>query len=88
MALLNGTLTFVDKNGDDKSIVRVIENLPEVKIGNHSLNHIMIKSKDIEELHCRIFFNEKINRVCRNFHEHNFCFFSRFSIFFNNGWFL
>lgn len=89
MALINGTLTFVDKNGDDKSIVRVIQNSTEVKIGNHILNDIMIKSEDIEELHCKISFNEKINRVCRNFHEHNFCFFSRFSIFFfNNGWFL
>jgi hypothetical protein len=82
MAGVNGTLTFVDKNGDDKFLIKVIENSTEVKIGSHPSNDIMIKSEDVEELHCKIFCNE-INRVCRNFHEHNFCSFSRFSIFFS-----
>lgn len=58
MARLNGTLTFVDKNGEDKSIVRVIEDLPEIKFGNHLSNDILIKSEDVEELHCKIIFNE------------------------------
>lgn len=58
MTRLNGTLTFVDKNGEDKSIVRVIEDLQEIKFGNHLSNDILIKSEDVEELHCKIIFNE------------------------------
>ena len=58
MAKISGTLTFVDKNGEDKSLVRVIDNLTEVNIGSHLSNDILIKADDVEEYHCRIYCNE------------------------------
>ncbi|XP_070491242.1 fap1 adhesin-like [Chironomus tepperi] len=67
MARINGTLTFVDKNGEDKSIVRVIEDLTEVKFGNHLSNDILIKSEDVEELHCKIFLNEIHRIIIKNY---------------------
>ena len=62
MNKINGTLTFVDKNGDDKSLVRAIQDATEVKIGSAPFNDITIQAENVEDLHCKIYFNG-INRV-------------------------
>ncbi|CAG9809355.1 unnamed protein product [Chironomus riparius] len=67
MIKINGTLTFVDKNGEDKSLVRVIDNLTEINIGSRPTNDILIKSDDVEESHCKIYYNEIQKLIIKNY---------------------